>query len=41
MTDTATLPPGSSAGEECYMTAPDREKLVLEARGLDFFYGRN
>ena len=41
MTDTASLPPATSAGDEQYMTAPEREKLVLEARALNFFYGRN
>ena len=42
MTDTAIAPPpASSAGEEQFMTAPSADAVVLEARGLDFFYGRS
>ena len=37
MTDTATL----STAEETYSTAPVAERVVLEARALDFFYGRS
>ena len=37
MTDTATVPPA----EECVMISPPTEDLVLEARKLDFFYGKS
>jgi phosphate transport system ATP-binding protein len=36
MTDAATVPPA----EECLMISPPTEDLVLEARKLDFFYGK-
>jgi phosphate transport system ATP-binding protein len=34
-------PPSSSAGDQQYMTAPAADRLVLDARKLDFFYGKN
>ncbi len=37
MTDTATVP----LAEECVMISPPTEDLVLEARKLDFFYGKS
>jgi phosphate transport system ATP-binding protein len=36
MTDTIT----AASAEECTMVAPPADELVLEARGLDFFYGK-
>ena len=34
------MPPGSSAGDEQFVTAPPADRVVLEARALDFFYGK-
>jgi phosphate transport system ATP-binding protein len=40
MTDTAMMSPASSAGDEQFMSRPTGD-LVLESRGLEFFYGAN
>ena len=43
MTDIATRNESmaTSASDDQFMTAPPRESLVLEARKLDFYYGKN
>ena len=42
MTEAAVQqPPSSSAGDQQYMTSPPADRLVLDARKLDFFYGKN
>lgn len=42
MTDAAVQqPPSSSAGDQQFMTSPPADRLVLDARKLDFFYGKN
>jgi phosphate transport system ATP-binding protein len=42
MTDTALMsPPQTSEGEVQYMTSPPIDRLVLDTRKLNFFYGKN
>ncbi|UAK23037.1 phosphate ABC transporter ATP-binding protein PstB [Sphingomonas nostoxanthinifaciens] len=44
MTDTVTIgttPPSTSADDELFMSPPPADRLVLEARALEFFYGQN
>jgi phosphate transport system ATP-binding protein len=38
---TPTTPPASSAAEEQFLSAPSRDGLALDARGLKFFYGQS